>query len=142
MHSGEIPVGSFAPQQHHESLSRHGSHEYSPPPLDAAQRKRTYSTISNEFSTPAYQSQRLPPGWAEPRHLPPPQSGYQGSPSVTNEQTQSAYRPVYSPNGLAPQPAWRTEPDLALRPNASVESAIQENHAEPKLEWSDAIIDG
>lgn len=144
MHSGEISVGPFAPQ-HHDSLSRRGSHEYSPPPLDSTQRKRTYSTISNEFSSPAYQAQRPPMGWADPpRHLPPPQSGYQSSPPVSNEQNQPAYRPAYSPNGLAPQPAWRAEPDLAIRPNASYDAASQaeQNHTESKLKWNDAIIDG
>jgi hypothetical protein len=144
MQAGEIPTFGAL---HHESISRRGSNEYSPPPNHEGtqQRKRTYSTISNEFS-PAYQPQRPNVAWAAvdpPRHLPPPQSPYQMSPPVSSESAQP-YRSQYSPNGIAPQPSWRNEPDLTIRPNTSFESVGQTEqlHPDHKIEWSNQIVDG
>jgi hypothetical protein len=146
MQSGEIP--QFGPL-HHESASRRGSNEYSPPPnidVSQQQRKRTFSTISSDFS-PLYQPQRPSVGWAPPepsRHLPPPASVYQISPPVSAEQNQTLFRPThYSPNGLAPQPTWRKSSDSAIRPSSFEPIAQAEQmQADPNVEWDDSIIDG
>jgi hypothetical protein len=144
MQSGEIP--QFGPL-HHESASRRGSNEYSPPPnIDVSQqRKRTFSTISSDFS-PLYQPQRPSVGWAPPepsRHLPPPASVYQISPPVSAEQSQHLFRPThYSPNGLAPQPTWRKASDSAIRPGSFEQIAQAEQiQADLNVEWDDSIID-
>jgi hypothetical protein len=140
MQAGEIP--QFAPL-HHDGTSRRASNEFSPPPpLDVLHpRKRTYSTISNEFS-PAYQSQRPSGGWAPepPRHLPHPASGYPNTPGAPD----LPYRSQYSPNGLAPQPSWKGGPDTARRQSTSLEAAgpLDNAHVESKVEWDDTIIDG
>lgn len=140
MQAGEIP--QFAPL-HHDGTSRRASNEFSPPPpLDVLQpRKRTFSTISNEFS-PAYQGQRTSGGWAAPepsRHLPHPGSGYPNTPGAADQ----PYRSQYSPNGLAPQPSWKTGPELAQRQSNSIEGAGASDHAhlDSKVEWDDGIID-
>lgn len=141
MQAGEIPQ---YPPLHHEGGSRPDSNEYSPPPnLDAAQqRKRTFSTISNDYS-PSYQPQRHSVGWEPPRHLPPP-SAYQMSQQVSGEATSSNFRTHYSPNGLAPQPVWSTAPDTAVRPNTSFGSSghADQNYSEQNLEWDDTLVNG
>jgi hypothetical protein len=142
MQAGEIP--QFTPLQHHEGGSRRGSHEYSPTPgiEGAQQRKRTFSSISNEFSSPAYQPQRPPVGgWSSaeaPRHLPPP-SSYQLP--ASGEQAQASFRTHYSPNGLAPQAIWTNAPDTAQRTATSFGHA-EPNYPDHKVDWDDNLING
>ena len=87
-------------------MSRRPSQDFSPPPQMDGQpgtgRKRTHSSISQEFGTPGFGphvSQRQSGQWSQfetPRHA-PPQPFAQGP--------ADPYRPIpsYSPNGLAPQ---------------------------------------
>jgi hypothetical protein len=144
MQAGEMP--QFTPLQHHEGGSRRGSNEYSPTPgiEGAQQRKRTFSSISNEFSSPAYQPQRPSIGWSSaeaPRHLPPPAT-YQMP--VSGEQPQASFRTHYSPNGLAPQAVWSNAPDTAQRAGGSFGSMVQAEQSYPdhKVEWDDNLVTG
>lgn len=144
MQAGEMP--QFTPLQHHEGGSRRGSNEYSPTPgiEGAQQRKRTFSSISNEFSSPAYQPQRPSIGWSSaeaPRHLPPPAT-YQMA--VSGEQPQASFRTHYSPNGLAPQAVWSNAPDTAQRAGGSFGSMGQAEQSYPdhKVEWDDNLVTG
>jgi Fungal Zn(2)-Cys(6) binuclear cluster domain len=143
--AGEIPQ---YPPMHHEGGSRPASNEYSPPPnLDSSQpRKRTFSSISNEFS-PAYQPQRPSATWTPsetPRHLPPPSSAYQMSQPAGGEQGQAAFRTHYSPNGLAPQAVWSSAPETPLRAGASFGAAgqVDQNYSDHKIDWDDNLING
>jgi hypothetical protein len=134
MQAGEIPQFTSL---HHEGGSRPGSNEYSPPP-NMDQRKRTFSSISNEFSSPAYQAQRPSVGWSSAeasRQLPPP--------NYSGDQAQSGFRTHYSPNGLAPQAVWSNAPDT-LRTNASFGSMGQADQSYPdhKVDWDDSLING
>jgi hypothetical protein len=136
MQSGEI---QYAHMQHDGTPPR--ADEYSPPPnAGSAQRKRTYSSISNEFGA-GFQHPRASMGWNQepPRQLPHP-SGAQYSQAP---QDSLSYRPQYSPNGMAPQPLWTNGPDSVRRPSVSYENFTQanHNHVESRLEWDDAIID-
>ena len=145
MQSGEMPqFGSL----HHDGPSRRGSHEYTPPPNIGGshqQPKRTYSTISIDFS-PVYQSQRPSVGWAPPEpsgHLPPPSSVCQMPPTVHAEQSQPVFRPTHSsPNGLAPHPTWQKSTDSAIRPGpfGSITQAEQ-TQADNNVEWDENTID-
>lgn len=142
MQAGELPQFTTL---HHEGGSRPGSNEYSPPPnMEGAQRKRTFSSISNEFSPPTYQGQRQSGGWSSgeaSRQLPPP--NYQLSQPASGEQAQSSFRTHYSPNGLAPQAVWSNAPDT-LRANTSFGSMVpaDQNYSDHKVEWDENLING
>lgn len=137
MQSGEI---QYAPLQH-DGTPPQGQEEYSPPPNGGpSARKRTYSTISNDFNT-SLQNHRPSVNWTsqeQQRHI-PPGTTYPANP----DQSQIGYRPQYSPNGMAPQPIWADGPDSARRPSASFEgyTHANNNHIESRLEWNDALMD-
>ena len=135
MQSGEI---QYTPMQH-DGTPPQGQEEYSPPPNGGSSRKRTYSTISNDFGA-SIQNHRPSVSWnpQEPqRNIPP------GPYPATPDQSQIGYRPQYSPNGMAPQPVWANGPDAARRPSAAFDgySHTNHNHIEIKLEWDDALVD-
>jgi hypothetical protein len=141
MQAGEMPQ---FPPLHHEGGSRPGSNEYSPPPVEGAQRKRTFSSISNEFSSPAYQAQRPSGAWSSgetARQLPPP--NYPLSQPVSGDQAQPSFRTHYSPNGLAPHAIWSTAPDT-LRTSTSFGSLVQadQSYGDHKVDWDDNLING
>jgi hypothetical protein len=100
------------------------SHEYSPPPqMDSQARKRTYSSISQDFNSP-YPSQRQSGQWFE-----------------TPQQPRSAYPqdhrpPLYPPNGLAPQPQWRDAP-----PETRLAFELGEEYAGQRVDWDDFIAE-
>ncbi|RFU35137.1 hypothetical protein B7463_g1215, partial [Scytalidium lignicola] len=139
MQAGEIP-GYLA---HHESPSqRRASDEFTPPPnVDGAQRKRTYSSVSNEYGT-SYQPQRSSTGWGlqdsqrQHSHVTPTFSTPQtaGSNQIFRE-------PNYSPNGLQPTPTWRNQPE-SQRQSISFEAvaSLDQNH-EYGSDWDDSIVD-
>ncbi|OBT77570.1 hypothetical protein VF21_04629 [Pseudogymnoascus sp. 05NY08] len=118
--------------------SRRASHDYSPPPPHPEGRKRTYSSISQEFG-PGYQSQRQSGQWQAldtPRHHGAPAAAY----GQANVAAESSYRPpLYSPNGLAPQPQWRNAPAEAGRASFDGLAAGEGAHADHKLEWDEYI---
>ncbi len=118
MHAGEIHHQFSSP--HHEGPSpQRESNEFSPPPAASQQRKRTFSNISGEFSSP-YQPQR-----PSAHYTPYTQSG------------------SYSPNGLAPHPTWKGAPDTDRRLSGSLEAmAAEPPSSEFVLEWNDALADG
>lgn len=122
--------------------SRRASNDYSPPPphLEGQPpRKRTYSSISQDFA-PGYQSQRQSGQWQAletPRHHAAPAAPY-GQANVAPE---SSYRPLYSPNGLAPQPQWRNAPPEAGRGSFDGIPAAEGAHADHKLEWDEYIAE-
>ncbi|KAH8816177.1 hypothetical protein F5884DRAFT_212493 [Xylogone sp. PMI_703] len=135
MQAGELP--SYL--AHHDSpTQRRTSEEFTPPPnVDGTQRKRTYSSISNEYGTP-YQPQRSS-GWGlqdSQRQHPPsfatPQTGGSG---------QMFREPNYSPNGLQPTPTWRNQPEH--RPSAQFEgaAALEQSTIEHGPEWDDGIVE-
>jgi hypothetical protein len=117
--------------------SRRASHDYSPPPPHTEGRKRTYSSISQDFGS-GYQSQRQSGQWQAldtPRH---------GAAAATygqaNATAESSYRPpLYSPNGLAPQPQWRNAPPEAGRSSFDGLPSAEGAHADHKLEWDEYI---
>ena len=120
--------------------SRRASNDYSPPPhLEGQPRKRTYSSISQDFGT-GYQSQRQSGQWQPldaSRHHPPP-SGTYGQANVASE---SSYRPLYSPNGLAPQPQWRNAPPETGRTSFDGLQSAEGIHGDHKPEWDEYIAD-
>jgi hypothetical protein len=139
--SGEIPSQQYL--QHHDSpLQRRGSDELSPPPnTELPSRKRTYSSVSNEFNTP-YQPHRGSTAWAPqepPRHLPSPFGAPQTAPAA-----QMSRDPNYSPNGLQPTPKWRGGLEPVRRQSSSFESMVQgdQSHGEPTVDWDETIVDG
>ncbi|KAI9736562.1 MAG: Glucose-responsive transcription factor [Claussenomyces sp. TS43310] len=146
MQAGEIPQFTGL---HHDGTPRRASDEYTPPPppIEATEaRKRTYSSISNEFAS-GYQPQRPTAGWPATdasRQPPHPTSGYQGTTQISPDQTKSPYRSQYSPNGMAPQPMWRNGPETARRASTSFDSMPPPDHnnLEPKVEWDDSLVEG
>jgi hypothetical protein len=129
----------YPPPHHEGQISRRASNDYSPPPhAEGPPRKRTYSSISGDFNA-AYSSQRPSGPWPEtPRHVGQPPSY---APNMMGEQPQSSYRPLYSPNGLAPQAQWRNAPDTTSR--GSFLEGVQNDASFPenKLEWDDQVAD-
>jgi hypothetical protein len=137
MQASDIPVAQYLP--HHESpMQRRPSDEYSPPPHGENTRKRTYSTVSNEFGTP-YMPQRAQAPWTAPeppRHLPPPTT-------FSPPQGSGVFRdPNFSPNGIQPQPHWRNPPDLAHRQALSFDNIPEEAVIERPAELDDAVFEG
>ncbi|OBT97827.1 transcriptional activator [Pseudogymnoascus verrucosus] len=120
--------------------SRRASHDYSPPPphTEGQPRKRAYSSISQDF-TSGYQSQRQSGQWQAldtPRHHGAPATTY----GQANAAAESSYRaPLYSPNGLAPQPQWRNAPPEAGRASFDGLPAGEGAHGDHKLEWDEYI---
>jgi hypothetical protein len=120
--------------------SRRASHDYSPPPphTEGQPRKRAYSSISQDF-TSGYQSQRQSGQWQAldtPRHHGAPATTY----GQANAAAESSYRaPLYSPNGLAPQPQWRNAPPEAGRASFDGLPAGEGAHADHKPEWDEYI---
>jgi hypothetical protein len=144
MQASEIPV-QYMP--HHDSpLQRRGSGEFSPPPNnEISPRKRTYSSISGEFSTP-YQPQRPSVGsWPTqetPRHLPHPSSAF-ATPPTAPAAPHVFREPNYSPNGLQPLPQWRNAPEPPPRQNSSFDSISQaeHGHSDHAVEWDEGVVD-
>jgi hypothetical protein len=134
MQAQELP--QYAPM-HQEGASRPGSNDFSPPPnMDTGnQRKRTFSTISNDYS-PSYQPHRPAPYDPSQRHIAAPQTPY-GAQQAVGPEGSSGFRTHYSPNGLAPQPVWNTAPDIT-RSNAPFhgEPSFQEH----SVEWDENLI--
>lgn len=121
-------------------MPRRASNDYSPPPhMEGQPRKRTYSSISQDFG-PGYQSQRQSGQWQQaenPRHLPQPPGPY----GQVNVAPEPLYRPLYSPNGLAPQPQWRNAPPDASRGSFEGVAQVDAAYGDPKFEWDDYIAD-
>ncbi|KFY32141.1 hypothetical protein V493_00475 [Pseudogymnoascus sp. VKM F-4281 (FW-2241)] len=121
--------------------SRRASQDYTPPPphSEGQPRKRAYSSISQDFG-PGYQSQRQSGQWQAPetpRHHGAPAASY----GQANAAPESSYRPLYSPNGLAPQPQWRNAPPEAGRGSFEGLPPVEGAHADHKLEWDEYISD-
>lgn len=144
MQASEIPV-QYMP--HHDSpLQRRGSGEFSPPPNnEISPRKRTYSSISGDFSTP-YQPQRPSVGsWPTqetPRHLPHPSSAF-ATPPTAPAAPHVFREPNYSPNGLQPLPQWRNAPEPPPRQNSSFDSISQaeHGHSDHAVDWDESVVD-
>jgi hypothetical protein len=142
MQASEMPVPTYL---HDSPLQRRGSEDFSPPPSQEHHpKKRTYSSVSgSEFGTPylAHRSVSAWPTHESPRHLPAPVSGFAATPlpPVTSQ----AFRdPIYSPNGLAPLPQWKTAPEPPHHQSAAFENAIQDRApSESPLEWDDTTVD-
>lgn len=137
MQSGEIPVQQYL--QHHDSpMQRRVSEDYSPPPNTENPRKRTFSSVSGDFNTP-YMSQRAQGAWpiSEATRMQPAPAFSPPQPSGL-----AAFRePNYSPNGLHAGPQWSNPPDLAHRPNTSVESLGQVvGHVERTVDVDDGVF--
>ncbi|OBT66952.1 hypothetical protein VE03_04138 [Pseudogymnoascus sp. 23342-1-I1] len=123
--------------------SRRASNDYSPPPPHVegqATRKRAYSTMSQDFVS-GYQPQRQSGQWQAPetpRNHAAPATPY----GQANAATESSYRPpLYSPNGLAPQPQWRNGPPEAGRGSFDGLPPAEGAHADHKLEWDEYIAE-
>ena len=136
--------------QHHESpLQHHGSDEFSPASnAEMSPRKRTYSSMSGEFNSPYQQPrQQQPREWSaqeQPRHQLPhlastfttPQSG------PPAPQNMLFREPNYSPNGLPPNPKWRTAPESAHRQGNSFDGIAQAEHGHDYVvEWNEQLVD-
>jgi hypothetical protein len=146
MQASELPVQQQYMQHHDTTLQRHGSDEFSPPPNpDGSPRKRTYSSISGEFSTP-YQPQRSQAReWAsqeQPRHLPHPSSTF-ATPQTAPPAANMFREPNYSPNGLQPVPQWRNAPDPPHRQGSSFDSNVQaeHGHTDYAVEWNEGLVE-
>ncbi|KAL3421979.1 hypothetical protein PVAG01_06135 [Phlyctema vagabunda] len=117
--SGEI---TQAPAQHEIPYQHRPSEEFSPAPGMEQGRKRSFSSISNDFGTPFQTNQRSGPSWSQ-------DSGRQNHPSTstfTSNQLASGgpqlFRdPNYSPNDIQ-QPSWRNAPDTLNRQGNSFNS--------------------
>ncbi|KAF4631153.1 hypothetical protein G7Y89_g6986 [Cudoniella acicularis] len=146
MQAGEIPVAPFLATHSENPMQRRASDEFSPPPNpEGGPRKRTYSSLSTEFSTP-YQPQRPPSGWASqelPRH------STNASPAFTTPQPTPGpvhmfREPNYSPNGLQPTPQWRKPPEVPRPQSSSFEGMLpnDQSQLDHTPGWDDALIEG
>ncbi|KAI9676738.1 MAG: Glucose-responsive transcription factor [Trizodia sp. TS-e1964] len=161
-HYGALADGEISP--------RGVDADFSPPPQSASgsryTRKRTHSA-SNDVQSQIYlqnqagrSGERHPSlaGWTPqdpPRHLPhpastihkPPQTPQSSSSTSDINHGQSAFRPHFSPNGMA-QPFWRHGPHDVI-PRASINLPYDSNDLRPAegdqsdeiLEWDDKTID-
>lgn len=121
--------------------SRRPSHDYSPPPphAEGQPRKRTYSSISQDFGS-GYQPQRQSGQWQGPET--PRHHGASAAPyGQANAAPDASYRPAYSPNAMAPQSQWKNPPPEASRGSFDGVAAVEGAYADHKLEWDDYISD-
>jgi len=141
MQAGEVPMSQYPP--HHEATLEHReSDEYSPPTNVDMNRKRTYSSVSNDFNN-AYAA-RPPPGWPahdSPRHTTHNSAVFSPSQAPGTQQ----YRdPDYSPNLLQQAAVWKSPPEpLLRRQSSSFDSAVpvDQNHIELPMTWDNDIFE-
>lgn len=118
-------------------MSRRASQDFPPSPqMDGQQsgRKRTHSSISQEFGTPGYGQQRQSGQWQQfetPRH--PAAQPFAQGPADPYRQI-----PSYSPNGLAPQPQFPNARDA--RTFADNNNIMDQQEA-PKVELDEDLYD-
>jgi hypothetical protein len=138
---GEMPVPQYVPQNDNSPLRQHRASEDFSPPADSMARKRTFSSVSGDFSSP-YQSQRARPGWA-------PQDASRGlthhSPSFSTAHPApiaQMYRDNHL-NGLQPSPHWRHPPEPTRQQGSSFESMVQVDQVSGdfNVDWDDNIVD-
>lgn len=126
------------PQQNVD-MSRRQSQDFSPPPgpLDTPSigRKRGYSSVTQDFSTPGFPQQTT--------HRQSGQWSQMDMPRQTPNQFAHAapeqYRPVFSPNGLAPQAQFPVGRD----PRLTMDNSFSPDgmNLNDRLEIDDAVLD-
>jgi hypothetical protein len=124
------------------SVPRRASEEMSPQPHgDMTGRKRTFSNMSADFTTP-YQLQRPTSGYDSSR---PQQESANIFNSSQGAPVPHMFRePNYSPNGLPPSPHWKKHPEQLGRQNNSIEGfqSGEFGQLDQSADWDDNTVNG
>lgn len=115
-------------------MQRRPSEEFSPPPnTEHPSRKRTFSSVSGDFSS--HLVFQPPKNWSpseSARHLPPSYAPQQSHPIFKD--------PNYTSNGMQASQDWGAVPEQHVQ-NTSFEAG-RDFHPDHVLDWDEAIIDG